>query len=439
MATTDIHPRRQFAIDVLRTLRDAGFEAYWAGGCVRDHLLGREPKDFDVATNATPEQVRKLFGRRRTLAVGAAFGVIVVVGQGGAGQVEVTTFRHDGRYSDGRHPDSVTFGTAEEDVRRRDFTINGMLYDPLADRVLDWVGGQEDLRSGIIRAIGHPAERFAEDKLRMLRAVRFSARFGFRLDPQTRGAIGSMAGEIAVVSVERIAQEMRAILVHPSRAEGIELCRQAGLLAVILPEAKALESPTPNESCGGDCWQHTLKVLARLQEPSFPLALAALMHAVGVTPNEGAGIAEAAFSRWRLSNDEIDRATWLVRHHRDLRDARQVPWPRLQRILITDGIHELVALHEADLIVLKRDLDPVAYCREQLGRPRKELDPPPIVTGHDLIRHGVPRGKVYQSLLDQVRDEQLEGRVTDKRGALALVDQLMARREVPPSPHVWRN
>jgi tRNA nucleotidyltransferase/poly(A) polymerase len=431
--------RRQFAIDVLRKLREAGFEAYWAGGCVRDHLLGLAPKDFDVATNATPEQVRTLFGRRRTLAVGAAFGVIVVVGPTDVGQVEVTTFRHDGRYSDGRHPDHVTFGTAEEDVRRRDFTINGMLFDPIEQRVLDWVGGQDDLCAGVVRAIGDPRQRFDEDKLRMLRAVRFAARFNFRLDDVTSAAVRDMAAQIAIVSAERIAQEMRAILVHPSRAAGVELCREVGLLAVVLPEVGSLESWRSHETCGPNVWQHTLEVLGRLHEPSFPLALGALLHAASAAPGESGAVAEAVSRRWRLSNEEMDRALWLVRHHRDLREASTMPWPRLQRILITDGIHELLDLHEADLAAIGRSIEPIIFCRELLRKPRQKLDPAPLITGHDLIRHGVPRGKVYQALLDRVRDAQLEGRTHDAPGALALVDQLLAGGEVQPSPHVWRD
>jgi poly(A) polymerase len=211
------------------------------------------------------------------------------------------------------------------------------------------------------------------------------------------------------------------------------------LLAVILPEAADLNSPSAGDACRQMGWQHTLDVLRRLREPSFPLTVAALLHAISAMPEEGACIAEAVCRRWRLSNEETDRAAWLVRHHRDLREARAIPWPRLQRILIGDGIHELLDLHEADLTALGRNADPVAYCRELLRRPREELDPPPLITGHDLIRHGVPRGKVYQALLDHVRDAQLEGHVQDADTALALVDRLLAGGEVQSSANVWRN
>jgi poly(A) polymerase len=233
-----IDPRlqREFAVDVVAKLRAAGFEAYWAGGCVRDQLLGREPKDFDVATDARPDEIRGIFGFRRTVAVGEAFGVIKVVGRKPEGEVEVATFRQDASYSDGRHPDSVRFSTPEADAQRRDFTINGLFYDPLDDRVIDFVGGQEDLARRMVRAIGDARARFAEDKLRLLRGVRIAATFDFTLEPATRDAIKAMADQITVVSAERIAAEMRLMLVHPRRARALELLRELGLLKIILPE-----------------------------------------------------------------------------------------------------------------------------------------------------------------------------------------------------------
>ena len=217
-------------------MREAGFEAYWAGGCVRDQLLGRTPKDYDVATNATPQQIREIFGRRRTLAIGASFGVITVIGPKTAGMIEVATFRKDAAYSDGRHPDHVTFSSAKEDAARGDFTINGLFLDPLEDRVIDYVGGQEDLARRRIRAIGNPRERIAEDKLRLLRAVRFSAAFDFALEEETRAAIGEMAGQIGEVSPERIAMEMRRMLVDPSRVAAVRLLIETNLAAAVLPE-----------------------------------------------------------------------------------------------------------------------------------------------------------------------------------------------------------
>jgi poly(A) polymerase len=220
---------REFATDVVRRLRAAGHTALWAGGCVRDQLLGIEPHDYDVATDATPEQVQVLF--RRTVAVGVSFGVVEVLGPR-PHKVQVATFRSDGSYSDGRHPDAVVFSTPEEDARRRDFTVNGMFFDPLDRKVIDYVGGQEDLRHGVLRAIGDPAQRFAEDKLRLLRAVRFATRFSLTLDPATAHAIRAMAGEITVVSAERVAEELRKLLTDPRRADGMRLMDEVGLAEI---------------------------------------------------------------------------------------------------------------------------------------------------------------------------------------------------------------
>ncbi|MBI1900200.1 MAG: CCA tRNA nucleotidyltransferase [Planctomycetia bacterium] len=418
---TATEPHRQFATEIVQTLREHGYEAYFAGGCVRDLLLGIAPKDFDVATSARPEEVRRLFGAKRTLAVGAAFGVIVVVGRREQGQVEVATFRSDADYADGRRPTAVRYTTAREDVLRRDFTINGMLYDPIDERVLDFVGGQEDLKRGVMRAIGDPAARFGEDKLRMLRAVRFAARFGFQLDETTEAAIHAEAAAIAIVSAERITQEFRAMLVHTSRRRAMELCEQTGLLQVVLPElAKVVENKA--------LWEHTLDVLARLREPAFPLALATLLHEIGSGEKEKVGSAhptlEQVGQRWRLSNKELDSLIWLVENHKALRSARSASWPRVQRMLITPGIFELLDLHEADLLSLGLPTDDVAWCRGQLRRPPAELDPPPLITGDDLAAHGIPPGKIYQRLLEAVRDAQLEKRICTRAEALALADRL---------------
>lgn len=397
-------------------LRAAGFDAYWAGGCVRDRLLGLAPKDYDVATSATPDEIRKLFTKRRTLAVGAAFGVIAVLGPPSVGQIEVATFRQDAAYSDGRHPDAVTFSTPEADAQRRDFTINGLFYDPLQDQVIDFVDGQEDLARGVIRAIGDPRARFAEDKLRLLRGVRFTARFDFALDSATRAAIVEMAPQIVVVSAERIAAEMRLMLASRRRAQAIELLREVGLLAVLLPE---LSLATPAEIAT------TQRVLDELPEDQFPLALAGLLHAV-VEPTATLEIGR----RWKLANREIERTHWLLENQRSLVNASQTPWPKLQRLLIAEGIDDLLALHAAIAQNAGQPGTDVAYCRELLKMPPEELNPPPLITGDDLIAHGVPRGKLYRWLLDVVRDAQLEKKVTTRAEALALVDRLRAN---PPT------
>ncbi len=270
MSTAD--PQREFAVDVVRRLQVAGFRALWNGGCVRDFLMGRTPKDYDVATDARPEAVRQLFGHRRTLAVGASFGVIIVLGSKEAGNIEVATFRTEGPYLDGRRPEHVDFAGPEEDAQRRDFTINGMFYDPVSEQVLDYVGGEKDLAAGVVRAIGRPADRMTEDKLRMLRAVRFAATLDFQLDPATAEAVRTMAPEIHVVSAERIAQELKKMLVDPHRRRAIELARDTHLLVEILPEVKpVLDAPD------GAGWEATLRRLRLLeQKPRFELATAAL-------------------------------------------------------------------------------------------------------------------------------------------------------------------
>ena len=253
MKSIEPDKQRAFAVEVVRQLRDHGHQAYWAGGCVRDHLLGRAPYDYDVATSAHPEEIRGAFKHRKTLAIGAAFGVMTVVGPRGAGQVEVTTFRQDVSYSDGRHPDRIEFSSPEEDAKRRNFTINGMFFDPVENRVIDFVGGEADLRAGIVRAIGDAQARFTEDKLRMLRAVRFASVFNFELEAATLAAIRSMADQVKVVSAERIADEMRNVLVQPARANAVRLWRETGLLRAILPEIDRL-SASSSDSDQVDNW-----------------------------------------------------------------------------------------------------------------------------------------------------------------------------------------
>jgi poly(A) polymerase len=435
------NPKREFALAVLRRLRDAGHEAYWAGGCVRDSLLGREPKDYDVATSARPPQIRELFGRRKTLDIGASFGVIAVVGPKPAGIVEVTTFRHDAPYSDGRHPDAVTFTSAEEDARRRDFTINGLFYDPLnADesrRVIDFVGGVEDLGRRVVRAIGDPQARFEEDKLRMLRGVRFAATFSFALDEGTAAAIVGLAPTVTVVSAERIAQEMRALLVLPARSHGLEMMRETGLMAVLLPELMPLGAQIVQQGASRDnLWRRTLDVLDRLVDPDFPLALAALLYATSWRSDEpphgegeraAAEVVRQVADRWRLSNKETDHAAWLVEHHRALIHSQTMPWPTLQRLLISPGIDDLLKLHAAIALAGGRDTAHVDSCRRRLRLPREELDPQPLLTGDDLIRHGVPQGKIYKTLLEQVRDAQLDRQIENREQALALVDRILEK------------
>ncbi|MEX0704537.1 MAG: CCA tRNA nucleotidyltransferase [Planctomycetales bacterium] len=436
-------PKREFAVEVVRRLREGGHVALWAGGCVRDFLLGRTPKDYDVATDARPEQVRELFGERRTRAVGASFGVILVHGPRGAGSIEVATFRTEGPYSDSRRPDTIAFATAEEDARRRDFTINGIFYDPLAQRVLDFVGGEEDLGKGVVRAIGDPRARMTEDKLRLLRAVRFAAMLDFELDPATAEAVREMAPQIHLVSAERIAQELKRMLVDPHRMRAVRLARELGLLAEILPELFAgvqavgvqASACTPAERAPDSLkaeLQHSLKaelqldrtlhMLQHLDEPRFEPALAALLHTV---PDAAAEICR----RLRLSNHETDDVVWLLEHRDALDDAPRLSKSRLKRLLAHRLFEDLLRLERVKLLAAGDDLAPVLFCEDYLRTtPREEIDPPPLVTGNDLIAEGLVPGPRFKEILEAVRDAHLEGEVATREEALALVDRLSSNR-----------
>lgn len=442
METLDPQKQREFALQVVRRLREQAFVAYWAGGCVRDQVMGRTPLDYDVATNATPDQVVRLFGPGRTLAIGAAFGVIAVKGARKSGQVEVTTFRSDTSYSDGRRPDAVSFSSPEEDAQRRDFTINGLFFDPLENRIIDFVGGEADLQRRLVRAIGDPRERFREDKLRMLRAIRFAATLDFELDEETLAAIVEMAEQIHVVSAERIAQEVRRMLVCPRRATAVRMLRRARLLEQILPEATTLAPFTDDAVGATGAWPATLAVLARLIAPCFPIGLAALLHRViwpepplrrtkDGRPQDSAALAaaagtEAACRRWRLSNDDTALTAWLVKNANALRTAQDAPWPTVQRLLAHRHAPRLIALSEAIAQVASDSPHSLAFVREVLSQPRDAWDPPPLISGDDLLARGIPQGKRYKEILDAVRDAQLLGQATTRDGALALADRLVA-------------
>jgi tRNA nucleotidyltransferase/poly(A) polymerase len=409
--------QRDFAVEVVRKLRSAGHAALWAGGCVRDLLLNRTPKDYDVATNARPEEIRTLFGYRRTLAIGAAYGVITVKGHRGAGQIEVATFRSDDQYDDGRHPKSVRFSDAREDALRRDFTVNGLFYDPIGQEVVDYVGGREDLKRRVIRAIGDPVQRFSEDKLRLLRAVRFATVLDFAIDPPTLEAVGRMARQIRIVSPERITAEVQRILAEPHCSRGVQLLLETGLAAEILPEMVFQDRSSR---------EHVLAVLDQLPQATFPRSLAVLLHG----RVEADGALEIG-KRWRMSNRDNDRVVWLLAHYDALAGARSKRWSALQRTFVAEGIDDLLAIREAEARTGGGDAEEVAWCRAQLARPRAELDPPPLATGDDLIRHGIRPGPAYRWLLERLRDAQLDGQIGDRRQALALADQLLQEGPTP--------
>jgi tRNA nucleotidyltransferase/poly(A) polymerase len=416
--------QRDFALDLVKKLRAAGCEALWAGGCVRDQLLGLEPKDYDVATSAKPDEIRDLFGWRRTIAVGAAFGVITVLGPRAAGQIEVATFRSDAAYSDGRHPDHVTFTNAREDALRRDFTINGLFYDPVTEEVVDYVDGRADLERKLIRAIGDPGLRIREDRLRMLRAVRFAATFGFTIEPATLAAVQQSAAEVITVSPERIGMEIRRMLVDANRGSSLALLRESRLLEHVLPEIAAL---APAD------WEETVRILKALNDPSLPLALAALLFRVSPTTDWShqrpvgdqnasppALVAHVA-RRLRYTNKECERAAWLLANGPAIARATEISWPQLQRLLVHDGAAELLQLHEA---IAGAQNAALAFCRERLAWPAERLNPPPLVDGADLIAHGLTPGPEFSRWLEAARDAQLDGQIGSHKEALALIDQL---------------
>ncbi len=397
---------------IIAALREAGFVAYLAGGCVRDALLGKPPKDYDVATNATPDSVREVFGKSRTLAFGASFGVIGVLPPRSKQRdrnlpvepTEVATFRSDGDYSDGRRPDSVHYGDAEQDALRRDFTINGLFYDPQEDQVIDYVGGEADLERGLLRTIGDPLERFGEDKLRMLRAVRFATTLGFKIDGETLQAINEHSDDIAVVSGERIGAEMRRVLVSAHAASGIRHLIDCGLERVVLPEIDAADLSRLER-----LWRHAAPC-------EFPLALACMLVVLD-QPDEGL---HAIGQRWKLSNEETRKAAAAMKHWSTIVDARDLPWSIVQRKLIDRDAAVMVQLAAAVVAADNRDDGGVLLAREALAWPAEKLNPPMLLTGDDLRQLGVPEGPRYARILKSIREAQLDGKIRSREEAVAM-------------------
>ncbi|QDU94275.1 CCA tRNA nucleotidyltransferase [Lignipirellula cremea] len=423
---------RLFAVEVVRILRDAGYEACWAGGCVRDQLLGKTPKDYDVATSARPEQVRSVFGRSRTIPIGAAFGVMTVLGPREANPIEVATFREDSDYSDGRRPDRVAYSTAEADAQRRDFTINGLFFDPLEERVIDYIDGQRDLHDGVVKAIGDPYERIAEDKLRMLRAIRFTANFRFTMDEATWQAVRREAPLIHKVSPERIAAELRRMLVNGQRATALLLLRDSRLLAEILPESEdVFAEGTDDQGDAPSRWTTTLALLDALREPTFSVGLAALFFEI-CEQGRTCRPAEAACRRWRLSNEESKGALFLLQHALTVVAAQRMPWSQVQRLLVSPRAAELVDFAAAVGQVISGEQAGVALCRERLAWPAEELNPPTLLTGNELKAAGVPTGPYYKALLDAVRDAQLDGQILTAEDAAAFAHQHWSQLQGKP-------
>ena len=421
---------------VLR-LHDAGHVALYAGGCVRDRLMGVEPHDYDIATDARPEQVQALF--RRTVAVGAHFGVIVVLD--GSYEFQVATFRNDGQYLDGRRPETVSFSTPEQDAERRDFTINGLFFDPLADRLIDYVAGQRDLDARVLRAIGNPGDRFREDRLRMLRAVRFATTLGFDIDGPTWQAVCENAPHIREVSAERIRDELMKILLSPRRVRGFDLLDESGLLREILPEIDALkgcEQP-PQFHPEGDVFTHTRIMLGLLPaEVSGPLVLSVLFHDIGKPPTfavdpDGrirfnghekisAEMTEEIMTRLRFSRAESDVTIAMVANHMVFKDVQQMRVAKLKRFLARPHMDDELELHRVDCTSSHGLLDNYEFLKTKREEFANEpLIPAPLITGRDLIALGMKPSPRFAEILEAVESRQLEKTLTTREEALAWI------------------
>jgi len=458
-------PQFGAALGIIKALRSAGYDAYLAGGCVRDLLLGRNPQDYDVATSATPDVVLNLFPR--TFAVGAHFGVVLVASpidseciEGSVAErcvTEVATFRSDGVYSDGRHPDEVRYTkTAAEDVQRRDFTVNGLLLDPLSSdwfshelltdpaalrpAVLDFVGGLNDLDARLIRAIGRPEKRFEEDLLRLLRAARFAARFGFEIEPVTFTAMRKQAARIHAVSCERIREELTKMLTEGHARRAFELLDQSDLLVQVLPEVSKMKgvAQPPQYHPEGDVWIHTLMLLEQLEPGcSATLAWGALLHDVGkpstfrVAPDRirfdghvevGVAIGAEICRRFRFSNDETHQILALIENHMRFADAPRMKASTLKRFFRLVDFPEHLSLHRMDCLAAHRNLEIFDFVRESYeSLPQEEVRPAPLITGRELIDAGYTPGPSFKEILQAVEDAQLEGAITTPGEAMSLV------------------
>ncbi|HEY4818047.1 MAG TPA: CCA tRNA nucleotidyltransferase [Candidatus Acidoferrum sp.] len=436
----------ELANSICEVLRSAGNEALLVGGCVRDLLLGREPADYDVATDATPDEVMALFPDN--VAVGAQFGVIVVPRDGL--KVEVATFRADAGYSDGRHPDAVVFArTPKEDVQRRDFTINGLLMRNDTGEVLDFVDGQADLRAGIIRAIGEPYRRFQEDKLRLLRAVRFAARFGFTIEPATFDAMRRHAREITQVSAERVRDELTKLLTEGAARRGFELLDETGLLAEVLPEIaamKGVEQP-PQFHPEGDVWIHTRLMLEQLPAGTSPtLAWGVLLHDVGKPAtfrsaaetgdrirfdghvDVGVRMAQDITRRLRFSNEDAEQIVALVDNHMRFKDVEQMRASTLKRFVRLPRFEEHLELHRLDCLSSHRRLESYGFVTRTLAEtPPEQIRPARLLTGEDLLEMGYQPGPVFSEMLRAVEDAQLEGQLKTKDEAKEYVKHSFER------------
>ena len=425
---------------MVERLRASGHKAFLVGGCVRDTVMGSPPKEYDITTSASPEEIMRIFSN--TVPIGASFGVILILE--GEYKFEVATFRQDESYSDGRHPDRVIYTSSErDDVTRRDFTINGMLYDPITEEIIDYVGGLDDIKSGIVRTIGSPYERFNEDKLRMIRAIRFGARFNYEIEEETLHAIRKLAYRISDVSTERVREEIVKIITQKNPGFGLELLRQTGLLSHILPEVdKMYGVPQPPEfHPEGDVFTHSCLILDKVFEitegdPSLELSVGALLHDVGkpvtITFEDrirfnahdiiGAEMAEKICKRLRFSNKDIERIEALVSEHLRFKDVFNMKESTLKRFLGMPYFEDHLTLHLADCLASHGSTEAYDFVKKKLEEfKEEEIKPKPILTGYDLIEMGYTPGPIFSEILESLEEAQLEGNVKDKEEAKKFV------------------
>jgi len=439
---------RSDAEEIVRRLRDHGHEAVFAGGCVRDLLRGVEPQDYDIATNAIPAQVQAIFPRSQ--AVGAHFGVVIV--RAGGHHFEVATFREDGDYLDGRRPETVRFTTAEHDAQRRDFTINGLFFDPLSGRVLDYVGGQSDLSARILRAIGDPSARFQEDHLRLMRAVRFATVLDFQIEPATWAAVVADAPRLSLIAVKRVRDEFMKTLLPARRLRGFDLLCDGGLMARIIPEVMDLQGceQPPEFHPEGDVFVHTRLMLSLLPaEVSAPLLLSVLLHDIAKPATRtwdegarrirfnghdklGAEMAGEILRRLRFSNEVIGAVTAMVANHMAFMNVQQLRPAKLRRFMARETFADELQLHRVDCLGSNGLLDNLEFLqakREEFAN--EPLIPPRLVDGHDLIQRGVPKGPALGQLLEEIQTRQLEGTLRTKEEALAWVQDQINPSDTP--------
>ncbi len=448
---------RAIAVEIVRRLQRAGFSAFWVGGCVRDVLLGREPGDYDIATSARPEQVEKLF--KRTIAVGRKFGVIVVIENGQ--QFQVATYRAEADYRDGRHPEQVAFANARADAQRRDFTVNGLFYDPITEKLHDWVGGEKDLRAKIIRTIGVPEERFAEDHLRLLRAVRFAAQLGFEIEPQTFAAIKRLASKIELISAERIRDELIKLFsppgwsssfslsgntlkreLQPPAARGLVLLRDSGLLPGVLPEVVTTIAceQSPDFHPEGTVFEHIRLMLEKMPPGAHPsLPWAVILHDIAKPATAeldpatgkihfyghekvGAALAERILRRLRFPKRQIEEIVACVRQHMQFKDVKQMRKATLRRLLMRKTFPLELELHRLDCLGSHGDLEHHGFLVAQAAELKKKpAIRPPLLTGKDLIALGMKPGPALGALLAEIREKQLQDELKTPRQATAWV------------------